>query len=40
MTVKKVLAFLLVLALALGGIGFAHAAVTASQDALLVFPTL
>ena len=40
MTVKKVILYLLVLALVLGGIGFAHAAVTASQDDLLVFPTL
>lgn len=38
MTVKKVLAFLLVLALALGGIGFAHAAVTANQEALRIYP--
>ena len=38
MTVKKVIAFLLVLALALGGIGFAHAAVTANQEELTFFP--
>ena len=37
---KKVILFLLVLALALGGIGFAHAAVTDSQDELTVYPTL
>ena len=30
MTMKKVLVFLLVLALALGGLGFAHAAVSDS----------
>ena len=40
MTMKKVLVFLLVMALAVGGIGFAHAAVTASQDDLVVYPTL
>ena len=40
MTMKKVLVFLLVLALALGGLGFAHAAVTDSQDDLRVYPTL
>ena len=37
---KKVIVFLLVLSLALGGIVFAHAAVTDSQDELLVYPTL
>lgn len=37
---KKVIVFLLVMALAIGGIGFAHAAVTASQDDLVVYPTL
>lgn len=37
---KKVLVFLLVMALAVGGIGAAHAAVTASQDDLVVYPTL
>lgn len=36
---KKVIIFVLVLALALGGIGFAHAAVTESQDDLLIYPT-
>ena len=40
MTVKKVIAFALVLTLALGGLVFAHAAVTDSQDELLVYPTL
>ena len=40
MTMKKVLVFALVLALAVGGIGFAHAAVTGSQDDLTVYPTL
>ncbi len=40
MTMKKVIVFILVLAIALGGIGFAHTAVTASQDDLLVYPTL
>ena len=37
---KKVLVFALVLALALGGIGFAHAAISDSQDELVVYPTL
>ena len=37
---KKVIVFLLTVALALGGLGFAHAAVTASQDDLLVYPTV
>ena len=37
---KKVIVFLLTVALALGGIGFAHAAVTASQDDLIFYPTL
>ncbi len=37
---KKVLVFLLVLAIALGGIGFAHATVTDSQEELIVYPTL
>lgn len=36
---KKVIIFVLVLALAVGGIGFAHAAVTESQDDLLIYPT-
>ena len=40
MTMKKVIVFLLVMALAVGGIGFTHAAVTASQDDLVVYPTL
>ena len=40
MTMKKVIVFLLTVALALGGIGFAHAAVTASQDDLIFYPTL
>ena len=40
MTMKKVIVFLLTVALALGGLGFAHAAVTASQDDLLVYPTV
>lgn len=37
---KKVIVFVLVVALALGGIGFAHAAVTAAQDDLVLYPTL
>lgn len=37
---KKVIVFALVTALALGGIAFAHAAVTASQDDLLLYPTV
>lgn len=37
---KKVIVFILVVALALGGIGFAHAAVTAAQDDLILYPTL
>lgn len=37
---KKVIVFILVVALALGGIGFAHAAVTAAQDDLVLYPTL
>ena len=37
---KKVIIFVLVIALALGGIVFAHAAVTASQDDLTIYPTL
>lgn len=37
---KKVIVFLLILSLALGGIGFAHGAVSASQDDLVVYPTL
>ena len=40
MTMKKVIIFALVLALALGGIGFAHAAVTANQDDLKIFSTV
>ena len=37
---KKVIFFLLAVALALGGIIFAHAAVTNSQEELLVYPTV
>lgn len=37
---KKVIIFLLTIALALGGLGFAHAAVTDAQDDLIVYPTL
>lgn len=37
---RKVLIFALTIALALGGLGFAHAAVTDSQDELLIYPTL
>lgn len=37
---KKVIVFILVVALALGGIGFAHAAVTAAQDDLVLYSTL
>lgn len=37
---KKVIVFILVTALALGGIGFAHGAVSANQDDLVVYPTL
>ena len=37
---KKVIIFVLVIALALGGIVFAHATVTASQDDLTIYPTL
>ena len=37
---KKVIVFILVVALALGGIGFSHAAVTAAQDDLVLYPTL
>ena len=40
MTMKKVIVFLLVIALAIGGIGAAHAAVTASQDDLVLYPTI
>ncbi len=40
MTMRKVLIFALTVALALGGLGFAHAAVSDSQDELLVYPTL
>ena len=36
---RKVLIFALTVAIALGGIGFAHAVVTDSQDELLVYPT-
>ena len=36
---RKVLIFVLTIVLALGGIGFAHAAVTDSQDELLIYPT-
>ena len=36
---KKVIVFLLVLATALGGLGFAHAVVTDSQDELILYPT-
>ena len=35
---KKVIAFLLTAAIALGFLGYAHASVTASQDDLLVYP--
>ena len=37
---KKVIAFLLILAIALGGMVFAHAAVTAEQEQLTFYPTL
>ncbi len=37
---KKVIGFLLTLTIALGGLGFAHAAVYASQDDLAIYPTL
>ena len=40
MTMRKVLIFALTVAIALGGLGFAHAAVTDSQDDLLIYPTL
>jgi hypothetical protein len=40
MTMRKVLIFALVVAIALGGLGFAHAAVTDSQDELVIYPTL
>ena len=40
MTMKKVLAFSLVILLALGGMVFAHAAVTAEQEQLTFYPTL
>ena len=40
MTMKKVIGFLLTLTIALGGLGFAHAAVYASQDDLAIYPTL
>lgn len=40
MTMRKVLIFALVVAIALGGIGFAQAAVTGSQDDLLIYPSL
>ena len=40
MTMKKVIAFTLVILLALGGIVFAHAAVTAEQEQLTFYPTL
>ena len=40
MTMKKVIVFLLAIALAIGGIGAAHAAVTASQDDLVLYPTI
>ena len=36
---KKVIVFLLITAIALGGIGFAHALVTDSQDDLILYPT-
>ena len=39
MTMKKVIVFLLITAIALGGIGFAHALVTDSQDDLILYPT-
>ena len=37
---KKVLAFVLILAIALGGMVFAHIAVSDSQDELIFYPTL
>lgn len=37
---KKVIILLLIAAICLGSIGFAHAAVTDSQDELLVYPTV
>lgn len=37
---KKVIAFLLILAIALGGLIYAHTAVSASQDDLVIYPTL
>ena len=40
MTMKKVIAFTLVILLALGGMVFAHAAVTAEQEQLSFYPTL
>ena len=40
MIMRKVLIFALTIAIALGGIAFAHAAVTESQDDLLIYPTL
>ena len=36
---KKIVAFLLVLAIALGGMVWTHIAVTASQDDLTIYPT-
>lgn len=36
---RKVLIFVLTLVLALGGLGYAHAAVTESQDDLLIYPS-
>lgn len=38
MIMRKVILFALILAIALGGIIFAHAAVTANQDKLLIYP--
>lgn len=35
---KKVIIFLLTAAIAIGGLGFAHAAVTESQDELVIYP--
>ncbi len=40
MTMKKVIAFALIAVLALGFLCYAHVSVTASQDDLLIYPTL
>ena len=37
---KKVILFLLVITISLGGLAFAHASVTAIQDNLLIYPTV